>query len=59
MNAALSNLLFHIFGHRVCCGCIPEWTTHVGQKWDTVDKAPLNLYNVIWRFQGSVRQRMN
>ena len=26
------------------------WTAHVGQRWDTYDVAPVNLYNVLWRF---------
>jgi hypothetical protein len=28
----------------------PQWTAHVGQRWDTYDVAPWNLYNLIWRF---------
>lgn len=35
-------------GCPFCCR-IPEWTAHVGQRWDTFDVAPWNLYNVIWR----------
>ena len=46
----------YVFGHRVCCGAIPGWTAHVGQKWDTFDVAPYNLYNVIWRAQNWVLQ---
>ncbi len=33
-----------------------NWTAHVGQKWDTFDVAPYNLYNVIWRAQNWVLQ---
>ncbi|MBC2638047.1 hypothetical protein ACFTWF_16045 [Rhodococcus sp. NPDC056960] len=55
MRAALCNALFAAFGHRICCGRIPEWTAHVGQPWDTYDVAPWNLYNVIWRGQYWVR----
>lgn len=36
-------------GHRLCCR-IPAWSAYVGQRWDTFDVAPWNLYNVIWRF---------
>jgi hypothetical protein len=35
-------------GHRICCR-IPAWTAYVGQLWDTYDRAPWNVYNVIWR----------
>ena len=56
MQRALAHALFHVFGHRLCCGAIPTWTAHVGQKWDTFDVAPYNLYNVIWRAQNSVLQ---
>jgi hypothetical protein len=28
---------------------------HVGQRWDTFDVAPWNLYNIIWRMQEWVR----
>ena len=48
---AVLGYLFRIFGHRICCGKIPGWTAHVGQKWDVYDVAPYNLYNVIWRVQ--------
>ena len=56
MKRALPHALFYVFGHRVCCGAIPSWTAHVGQKWDTFDVAPYNLYNVIWRAQNWVLQ---
>jgi hypothetical protein len=56
MGHLLCNALFHLFGHRICCGRIPEWTTRVGrQPWQPVDVAPWNLYNVIWRAQHWVR----
>lgn len=35
-------------GDRLC-GRIPDWTAHVGQPWDTYDRAPWNLYNLLWR----------
>ena len=56
LKRALPHALFLTFGHRVCCGAIPGWTAHVGQKWDTYDAAPYNLYNVIWRAQFWVLQ---
>jgi hypothetical protein len=46
---AVFTVLFHLTGHRLCCGRTPGWTAHVGQRWDTYDVAPFNLYNVIWR----------
>ncbi|MBF0661411.1 MULTISPECIES: hypothetical protein [unclassified Rhodococcus (in: high G+C Gram-positive bacteria)] len=55
MRAALCNTLFTVFGHRICCGRIPEWTAYVGQEWDTYHVAPWNLYNVIWRIQNWIR----
>ncbi|KAF2412532.1 hypothetical protein B1729_14565 [Microbacterium sp. B35-04] len=58
MRGKLCNLLFSLFGHRVCCGRIPAWTAHVGQRWDTYDLAPLNLYNAIWRVQDWIRSGM-
>ncbi|KQR91645.1 MAG: hypothetical protein J0I33_04475 [Microbacterium ginsengisoli] len=58
MHKALCNALFRAFGHRVCCGRIPDWTAHVGQRWDTFDLAPWNLYNGIWRVQRWVRTGM-
>lgn len=51
MRAAFCNSLFRMFGHRVCCSKLPEWTAHVGQRWDVYDVAPWNLYNVIWRIR--------
>ncbi|GEM_PF-2970477 len=58
MRAILCNTLFSVFGHRVCCGRIPGWTAHVGQRWDTYDVAPANLYNVIWCVQTWIRSGM-
>lgn len=26
----------------------PAWTAYVGQRWDTYDLAPWNLYNLLW-----------
>lgn len=59
MRGTLCDTLFRLFGHRVCCGCIPAWTARVGQEWDTWDLAPWNLYNVIWRAQSWVRMGMS
>jgi hypothetical protein len=59
MPGKLCDALFRLFGHRVCCGRIPVWTAHVGQPWDTYDRVPLNLYNVIWRVQRWVRNGMS
>ncbi len=56
LKRALITCLFSVFGHRVCCGAIPGWTARIGQKWDTFDVAPYNLYNVIWRAQYWVLQ---
>lgn len=53
---AIASRLFAIFGHRICCGEIPDWAARVGQPWDTYDVAPYNLYNVIWRAQNWVLQ---
>jgi len=50
--------LYRLFGHRICCGRIPDWTAHVGQTWDTYDQAPLNLYNVLWRIQQIIRRNV-
>ncbi|WP_396935742.1 hypothetical protein [Mycolicibacterium sp.] len=55
----LSNTLFRLFGHRICCGQIPAWTARIGQTWDTYDVAPWNLYNVIWRTQTWVRSNLD
>ncbi|GAB3612594.1 hypothetical protein [Humibacter ginsengisoli] len=59
MKAVLCNSLFRVFGHHICCGRIPEWTTRVGQEWKTYDEAPWNLYNVIWRVQNWIRGGMD
>ncbi|WP_261375351.1 hypothetical protein [Arthrobacter sp. KBS0702] len=56
LKRALPHALFRIFGHRVCCGAIPRWTAHVGQRWDTYDVAPYNLYNIVWCAQHWVLQ---
>jgi len=56
MKRALPIALFYIFGHRVCCGEIPNWTARIGQKWDTFDVARYNLYNIVWRAQFWVLQ---
>jgi hypothetical protein len=54
-----ANTLYRLLGHRICCGCIPDWTARVGQKWDTYDQAPLNLYNVLWRIQQRIRRHVS
>ncbi len=59
MVRMLCRFLFALLGHRICCGRIPEWTARVGQEWDTYDVAPLNLYNIVWRIQSSVRNRVD
>jgi hypothetical protein len=48
MLAACCSLLITVTRHRVCCR-IPAWTAYVGQRWDTFDVAPYNLFNVWWR----------
>ena len=48
MLTFIAHVIASLPGHRFC-GRIPEWTAHVGQRWDTFDVAPSNLYNVIWR----------
>jgi len=48
MLAVLCDLVTELTRHRFCCR-IPDWTAHVGQRWDTFDVAPWNLYNVCWR----------
>ncbi len=58
MRSALCNAVYRFTGHRICCGRIPSWTAHVGQRWDTVDVAPWNLYNMIWLAQAWVRDGM-
>ena len=51
-----ASLLITLTRHRICCR-IPEWTAYVGQRWDTHDVAPWNLYNLWWRFGQSVISR--
>lgn len=58
MRSALCNAVYHFTGHRICCGRIPEWTAHVGQRWRVATEAPWNLYNVIWSAQHWVRAGM-
>ena len=58
MRGMLCDTLFRLFGHHICCGRIPGWTAHIGQRWDTWDVAPWNLYNAIWRVQHSIRTGM-
>ncbi len=53
----LCDALFRLFGHRVCC-YVPEWTSRVGQSWDSYDVAPWNLYNVLWAAETWIRQGM-
>lgn len=48
MLRTISHALITLTRHRVCCR-IPSWTAYVGQRWDTYDVAPWNLYNVWWR----------
>ncbi len=50
LTTLLCRAALAIAGHRLCCR-IPSWTAHVGQRWDTYDVAPWNLYNLIWRFR--------
>ncbi|MGO2520199.1 MAG: hypothetical protein ACTH8F_08755 [Microbacterium sp.] len=59
MRSTLCNAVYQLTGHRICCGRIPAWTARVGQRWDTFDVAPWNLYNVIWRSQEWVRGGMS
>ena len=49
MLARTCSWLITVTDHRACCR-IPGWTAHVGQRWDTFDVAPWNLYDVWWRF---------
>lgn len=44
----IAQLMVAAPGHRLCCRP-PAWTAYVGQRWDTVDVAPWNLYNLMWR----------
>lgn len=53
----LCDALFRILGHRICCR-VPEWTAYVGQRWDTYDVAPWNLYNLLWAVGARVREGM-
>ncbi len=55
----LCDILFRLFGHRICCGRIPAWMARIGQPWDTWDLAPWNLYNGIWRVQNWLRMGMS
>jgi hypothetical protein len=48
VRARTCSWLIDVTDHRICCR-IPRWTAYVGQRWDTVDVAPWNLYNVLWR----------
>ena len=59
MGRLLCRTLFRMFGHRICCGRIPEWTAHVGQTWQPIDIAPWNLYNMVWRVQTWIRSRVD
>lgn len=54
---AVCDLLFRVFGHRICCH-VPEWAAKVGQPWDSYDVAPWNLFNVLWAGATWVRQGM-
>lgn len=36
---------------RIASIDFPDWTAKVGQPWDTFDRAPFNLYNVLWLMQ--------
>jgi uncharacterized membrane protein len=56
VRTLICSALFRVFGHRLCCGRIPDWTAHVGQRWDTFDVAPWNLYNALWRAQQWMRR---
>jgi hypothetical protein len=58
MRSAFCNGIYQLTAHRICCGHIPAWTTRIGQRWDTYDVAPWNLYNIIWRSQAWVRDGM-
>jgi hypothetical protein len=56
MVAACCSLLITATRHRLCCR-IPTWTARVGQRWDTYDVAPWNLYNAWWRLGHAVASR--
>ena len=47
MLAVVCCLLECLLGDRLLAPW--SWTAHVGQRWDTFDVAPWNLYNVWWR----------
>lgn len=53
MRSFICTTLFRMFGHRICCGSIPGWMA--GRRWQTVDVAPWNLYNILWRAQHWIR----
>lgn len=59
MRTALCNGIYEITGHRICCGRIPAWTARIGQRWDTHDLAPWNLYNLVWLAQHWLRNGMS
>lgn len=57
MRTVFANFLFRLFGHRICCGRIPQWLC--GKNWDTVDVKPWNPYNIVWRMQNTLRWWMD
>ncbi|GAA4155941.1 hypothetical protein [Leifsonia shinshuensis] len=57
LRRAFCDSLFRALGHRACCR-LPEWTAHIGQRWDSFDVAPWNLYNLLWAAQTWIRQGM-
>ena len=59
MRTTICNAVYRLTRHRICCGRIPAWTARIGQRWDTYDVAPWNLYNVIWWGQKWVRGGMS
>jgi hypothetical protein len=56
MLTLICNALVTLTRHRICCR-IPGWTAYVGQRWDTYDVAPANLYNLWWRVGQAVASR--
>jgi len=56
MRTVFCRILFRIFGHRICCGTIPEWIG--GPKWEPIDVKPRNPWNVLWRIQTWIRERL-
>lgn len=44
----VARLMLAVPGHRGCCSP-PSWTAYIGQRWDTFDVAPWNVYNLLWR----------